>query len=407
MQFNLQHPRKAAGLAVLLSGVLALSVSAVPLAGASSKKSTNVKATIAALPAALSSQYVNATSGVVVSPYQNFKKVKGPWEVCYSDSYEGNAWRVAVKNELQRLSTQYQKAGLVKGFKVAVSNNNVVQQAQQIRQFTSEGCSVILTIVGSSTGLNQAINAAKAKGIPVVTISGSVSTPNAINVGSNYYVMGYDIAQSLSKVSKNVLMVEGIAGNPIAQQENSGGLAEFAKAGTTVVAQVNGDWTPSVTMTAVLTTLTTNTTPIGAVWSTGSESAEIDQAFQQSSRPAPVVSASISGDAVGFWKANPTYFKFVGVALMPTWAAQTGFNVAMRTLAGKGPRLSTVMVPIPNVTQADLPSLYGSCMTPSATSIFPVTKVNPLSGSLMNAYFDTAGNVGPFQYSQTPNPCAK
>jgi ribose transport system substrate-binding protein len=401
----------------ILAAVAILIAGGVALAGCSSSPSTSssgaptvassAKDVVAQLPAALKSQYVGATDPVAISPYQTFKKVKGPWKICYSDSYEGNAWRVSVKDELARLAAQYKNAGIVSGFNVVVSNNNVAQQNQQIRQFVSQGCSAILTIAGSSSGLNQSIAAAKSAGIPVITISGAVTSPDAINVDSNYYVMGADMAKAASAASKNVLMIEGIAGNPIAVEENNGAKAEFAKTGAKIVAEVNGNWTPSDTKAAVLTTLTTNSASIGAVWSTGSESAVIAQAFKDSSRPGPVITASITGDALGFWKQNPSYFKFDGVALTPTWAAQTGFNVALRTLDGKGPKLSTMMVPIPAVTQSSLSGLYQSCMTPNTTSVFPVVKDDPLPSNLMDAYFDKSGNVGPFQYSLTPGACAK
>ncbi|MET4783232.1 substrate-binding domain-containing protein [Glaciihabitans sp. UYNi722] len=394
--------------AVLLTGSLALAgCSGATTTGSGAKPvAADAKAVISHLPAALKSQYVAATSNVEVSPYADFKKIEGPWKVCFSDSFEGNSWRVAVKNELSRLSEQYKKDKLVSSFEVAVSENDVARQNQQIRQFTSQKCSVIIVIAGSSTGLNQAIQASKAAGIPVVTIAGSVTSAAAVNVDSNYNVMGRDLAKAVSEKSKNVLMVKGIEGNPVAVQQNQGAKQEWAKTGTTIASEVNGNWTPSVTKSAVLTALTTSAAPVGAVWSTGSETSIIAQAFKDSGKPAPLITGSITGDALGFWKANPDYFKFDGVALTPSWTAQTGFNIAMRILQGNGPKLSTMMVPIPRVTEADLPALYESCMTVDAASVFPVVKADPLPSDLMDSYFKTAGNVGPFQYSQTPDPCS-
>lgn len=366
----------------------------------------DAQAIIDSLPADLSSQYEGAVSTVALSPYSSFAKVEGPWKVCYSDSYQGNAWRVAVNSEMKRLADQYTAAGLVSGFEVAVSENDVARQNQQIRQFVEQGCSVIITIAGSSTGLNQAIEAARDAGVPVVTIAGSVTTDAAVNVDSNYNVLGADLAKAAADASDNVLMVKGIEGNPIAVQQNDAAKAEWSSDGTTVAAEVNGDWTPSVTKEAVLTAITTNPGEIGAVWSTGSETAVIAQAFKDSGRAAPTITGSITGDALGFWKANPDSFKFDGVALTPNWTAQTGFNIAMRILQGNGPKLSTMMVPIPKVTEADLAGLYEDCMTADAASVFPVVKDDPLPSDLMDAYFTTPGAVGPFQYSESPDPCS-
>ncbi|MCU1405306.1 MAG: ribose transporter substrate-binding protein [Glaciihabitans sp.] len=395
--------------AALLGATLLLSGCATdaPAPGATAAPvADDAQAVIDALPAELSSQYEGAMSSVALSPYATFAEVPGPWKICYSDSYQGNAWRVAVNDELKRLADQYTDAGLVSDFTVAVSENDVARQNQQIRQFIEQKCSAIITIAGSSTGLNQAIEAASDAGIPVITIAGAVTSPAAVNVDSNYSVLGSDLAGVVAENSDNVLMVKGIEGNPIAVQQNDAAKATWSADGTTIASEVNGDWTPSVTKEAVLTAITTFPGDIGAVWSTGSETAVIAQAFKDSGRDAPVITGSITGDALGFWKENPDAYKFDGVALTPNWTAQTGFNIAMRILQGNGPTLSTMMVPVPRITEADLPEMYETCMTTDAASIFPVVPNDPLPGDLMDAYFTTAGNVGPFEYSQSPDPCS-
>lgn len=404
--------RKQALLSVSVASLTMLALAgcagtaAAPAAPTAPVVGTEAQSIIDGLPEALSSQYTGAASGVELSSYADFEKVEGPWKICYSDSYQGNAWRVAVSTELERLADQYKTAGLVSEFQVAVSENDVARQNQQIRQFVEQDCSVIITAAGSSTGLNQAIEAAAAAGVPVVTIAGAVTSPAAINVDSNYSVLGTDLAEAVSAASDNVLMVKGIEGNPVAVQQNEAAKATWAADGTKIVGEVNGDWTPSITKEAVLNAITTNPADIGAVWSTGSETAVIAQAFKDSGRAAPLITGSITGDALGFWKEDPS-FKFDGVALVPSWTAQTGFNIALRILDGQGPTLSTLMVPVPRVTVDDFDGMWRSCMTPDAASVFPVVPNDPLPAELMNAYFATGSAVGPFDYSQTPDPCAK
>lgn len=359
------------------------------------------------LPAALKSQYVGLASPVKKSAYAANGTFKKPWKVCYSESFVGNPWRVALANEMKRLANDYKGAGLVSSFTMSVSNNDVARQNQQIRQFADQGCSIIYTVAGSATGLNQAIAAAHAKGIPVVTIAGSVTSPYAVNVDSNYYVLGADLAQAIvDSGAKNVLMVKGIEGSPIAVQQNAGAHKVFSSAGTDIVAEVNGNWTPSVTKEVVLRALATHPGNIDAVWTTGSESAIIAQAFKQAGRKAPLITASISGDALGYWNENKDSFKFTGVALMPSWTADTGWRVGMRLLGGKGPKLSTIMVPVPKVTQDTLAQLYKPCMKPDSSSVFPVMPSDPLPNNLMDAYFKQTGEVGPYDYSKIPDPCA-
>lgn len=372
---------------------------------APAERSSEVTEVIDALPDVLKSQYEGATSSVEKSPYADFAKVEGPWKLCYADSFQGNAWRVAVKTELERLSDQAAEAGLVSDFKVAVAENDVARQSQQIRQFVDQDCSAIITIAASSTGVNEAISYAAGKGVPVITIAGSVTTPDAINVDSNYAVLGADLAKATAG-NGPVLMVKGVEGSPIAVQQNDAAHAVWDEAKTDVALEVNGDWTPSVTKEAILSAITTNPAEIGSVWSTGSEAAIIAQTFAEAGREAPLITGSISGDALGYWHEHPDTFRFEGVGLLPSWTAQTGFNVAMRVLEGNGPTLSTLMVPVPSIGQDDLDGMYESCMTSSSTSVFPVAAEDPLPGELMDAYFTTPGAVGPFDYADTPGACA-
>lgn len=403
---RIAYPRLVAGL--MSCAVMGLLVSATAssghtLTGTAAASSSSGPA--ASLPKQLALQYEGLTSPATVSKYENFAAVKGSWKVCYSESFQGNPWRVSLANDMKTLAKQYEKAGLVSSFTMSVSNNNVVLQSQQIRQFVQEKCSIIFSVAGSATGLNSAIAYAYSKGIPFVTMSGSVTSPDAVNVDSNYYVLGQELAKVTGKAG-NVLMVKGIAGEPIASQQNAGALKEWSSMGTNVVDQVYGDWTPSTTKEAVLNALATHPGTVGAVWSTGSESAEIAQAFAQAGRATPLITSSISGDALGYWKAHPS-FKFSGVNIAPSWTAETGWRVGMRTLAGKGPKIDPIMVPIPPVTQADLPALYKPCMTATSTSVFPVSPQDPLPNNLMNGYFKKSGEVGPYSYADTPNPCGK
>jgi ribose transport system substrate-binding protein len=358
------------------------------------------------LPTALQEQYVGLPDEPVESKFASFKAVSEPWKVCYSESYQGNPWRVKLAEEMKRLAAEYEKAGLVSSFTMSVSEEEVARQNQQIRQFVSQGCSIIFAVAGSATGLNAAIKDAYEHGIPFVTMAGSVTSPYAENVDSNYYVLGKEFAKDAAEAGGEILMIKGLEGSPISALQNEGAKAEWSEDGASVAAEVNGNWTPSTTKQVTLQTLATHPSGIGAVWSTGSESAIIAEAFSQSGQEMPLITASISGDALGYWKEHEGEFKFDGAAIMPSWTAETGFRVGMRTLAGNGPKMTPIIVPIPPVSEADLPGLYESCMTPSSSDVFPVVKEDPLTEEDMDAYFTKPGEVGPYKYSNTPKPCA-
>ena len=389
-----------------LTGMLAL---VGVLMGSSAAMSADTPEAFSTLPSDVQALFGGIEDTVQPSAYDGFKMPEKPWKWCHSESYQGNPWRVSVTNELKRLVDMYKEKGWVSDFEMSDSNGDVSAQISQIRSFIDKDCSIITAFAGSSTALNEVIKAAYDAGIPFVTGAGAVTSPYAINVDSNYVKFGYDLAKAI--VDKldgkgNVLRVEGIAGSPIVAQQREGADKAFNEAeGIKVVRDVNGNWSGNVTKTVVLQTLATNPQPIDAVWTSGSEARIVAEAFKQAGRPVPLITGSISGDALGYWKEHPDEFKFAGGALMPTWTAQILFRVGVRVLEGQEPKLNMVMVPVPDVESDKLADWYSACMTPSSASIFPVAPEDPMPADLMGEYFRKPEPVALFDYSQTPDPC--
>ncbi len=363
----------------------------------------------ASLPPDLKVLYEGSATAPAPSAYDSFTPPSKPWRWCHSESYQGNPWRVSLTNELRRLVEQQRAAG-VSEFEVSDSSSDTSRQIAQIHAFIDKKCGIITVVAGSTTGLDGAIEAAFKAGIPVVTISGSVTSPYAINVNSNYARWGYDMVRDIDQAlggKANVLMVEGIAGSPIVAQERAGAdKALAASPGLHVVRVVNGNWTANVTKTVVLQALATMPQKIDAVWTTGSESRVIAEDFAEANRPAPLITGSISGDALGYWKAHPDRYRFEGNAVLPSWNAQAGFRVGMRMLEGQKPRLATLLIPIPPVHGADLDKWYAPCLTPNSVSLFPVAPQDPMPDSLLDAYFRNPAPVAGYDYAATPGPCA-
>lgn len=364
----------------------------------------------ASLPPGLAVLYQGTASKIQPSAYDGFAPPAKPWRWCHSESYQGNPWRVSVTNELRRLVEGAKAQGRAASFEISDSNNDTARQIAQIQAFIDKKCSVITVVAGSSTGLDGVIESAYKAGIPVVTGSGSVTSAHAINVDSNFARWGYDMIHAIGTAlhgKGNVVMVEGIAGHPIVVQERSGAdaaLKEFPD--LKVVRVVNGNWTPNVTKTVVLQALATTPQKIDAVWTTGSESRVIAEDFVQAHRPAPLITGSISGDALGYWHEHPNDYRFEGNAVLPGWAAQTLYRVAVRVLEGQQPRLNTLMIPIPAVHEADLGKWYQPCMTPDSVSVFPSAPEDPMPEALMDQYFVKPAAIG-FSYADVPGPCAK
>lgn len=384
---------------------------AAALTGTTATAQAESPKSFATLPPELQALYAGVEDTLQPSAYDGFKMPPKPWKWCHSESYQGNPWRVSVTQELKRLVDQYKEKGWVSDFEMSDSNGDASQQIAQIRTFIDKKCSIISSFAGSSTALNEAIEAAHKAGIPFVTGAGAVTSPYAVNVDSNYVKFGYDLANGIVDElggKGNVLRVEGIAGSPLVAQQRAGADKAFAEApDIKVIRDVNGNWSANVTKTVVLQVLATAPQKIDAVWTSGSEARVVDEAFAQAGRPIPLVTGSISGDALGYWKEHPDQFKFFGGALMPSWTAQTLFRVGVRVLEGQEPKLNTLMIPVPPVRQADLDKWHQPCMTVDAVSVFPVSPQDPMPEALLDGYFNKPAATALFDYGQTPNPCGK
>ena len=357
--------------------VAALAATAV-MAGAHAAQAEGGAAALATLPPELQALYVGAEQNVQPSAYDGFVMPAKPWKWCHSESYQGNPWRVALTNEFNSLIDAFKADGSVSEFELSDSNGDTSLQIAQIRAFIDKKCSII-------------------------------TSPYAISVDSNYIKFGYDMAKAITTALNgkgNVLRVEGIAGSPLVAQQRLGADRAFAESpDVKVVRDVNGNWTANVTKTVVLQALATTPQQIDAVWTSGSEARVVAEAFAQAGRPIPLITGSISGDALGYWKANPD-FKFAGGALMPSWTAQTAIRVGVRLLEGQEPKLSVIEIPIPPVEMSSLDKWYRECMTTDAVSIFPVAPEDPMPEELLNGYFKKPAATPQFDYAKTPDPCA-
>ena len=348
----------------------------------------------------------NAGTESVIYPsaYDDFEAVDGPWHWCHSESYQGNPWRVSVTNEVRRL---VEAAGHT--FEVSDSNGDTAQQINQIRSFIDKDCDVITALPGSPTAVNDVIKAAYDAGIPFITGGGSVTSPYAINVDNNFAAWGHDMMQAIADEfdgEASVLVVEGIAGSPIVAQEWAGAEEVLAEnPGIDIVRKVNGNWTANVTKNAVLQVLATYPGEIDAVWTTGSESRVVAEAFSEAGRPAPLITGSATGDAIGYWKANPEKYRFEGHGVWPHWLAQAMYRVGARMLDGQHPKLSSMMLPIPEVSMDGIEGLYEECMTPDAVSVFPIPEEDPVPESMIDAFFANPAPTPDYDYASVPGAC--
>jgi ribose transport system substrate-binding protein len=366
---------------------------------------------VEALPDELRPLYEGFNSDVHVPALADFVASEPPWKFCFSDSYQGNPWRVAVRLEFERLVDSYQNAGYIEDFLFLNADNDVPLQNAHILQFVEEGCDIIFSIPGNESGLDEGIQAAFEAGIPVVTGEGSVTNPNAVTVTSNFYQWGFDMATAISEELNgdgNVLLVEGLRGNEIAILQREGALAGFEQfPGINVLGTVNGDWTPNITKQSLREILEFINQPIDGVWTTGSEAQFVAEAFAERGLPPPLITASISGDALAYWHENQDTFRFYGHGNLPDRLSQAMFRVGTRILLGQTPKINIIMLPLPEVSQENLEDWYEPCMQLDSLAIFPIPPDDPTPDWILDAYFEDGETIPAYNYAEIPRACER
>ena len=120
----------------------------------------------------------------------------------------------------------------------------------------------------------------------IVAFDNTVTSKRAVNINNDQFQMGKKWAEFLAEQTKGkgtVLMVRGLAGTPVDNQQASGAKSVFEKYPGLKIVEVYGNWDVGATQKAVANALA-STPQIDGVWGTAACTGTI-QAFLQSSRP--------------------------------------------------------------------------------------------------------------------------
>ena len=345
------------------------------------------------LPESLRPYYVGywLLAEINQNPYADWTPPKGPWKFCYNDSYQGNSWRQAALDKYKALVEDYKKQGLASGDLVVTnSNNDINVQLSQLNNLVREGCNVILSIPSSPTGLCSGIKDAHDKGVLVVTVESPVTCPDAINVGFNEYFVAAKTAKWVADAiggKGNVFLVNGIPGLAPTLARHQAALDVLGNfPDIKVIGEVEGQWTPSVAKTNTLKFLATHPQQVDGVVDSGLAAVSVWQAFEQSGRPLPKINGFV-GEC-----SYLAYVKEKGIPVYSTSqgggaAIWTGFDVATRMLNGEKPVVSTLLMPLPEMTPANFDQWYKSDMTVQSSCFSDPPDGRRVSPEFLDQYF--------------------
>jgi galactofuranose transport system substrate-binding protein len=160
---------------------------------------------------------------------------------------EANPFRIA---ETQSIKDEASSVG-VKKLLTTNANSQLSKQISDIQDMLAQGAQVLIVAPLNSEGLEPAFNAAKKKGVPVITIDRKVSGKPCSTwvtfIGSDFVEQGKRAADAMIKATggkANVAILLGSSGNNVTTDRTKGFVDEVkAQApGIKVVARQTGDF---------------------------------------------------------------------------------------------------------------------------------------------------------------------
>jgi len=299
------------------------------------------------------------------SAFREWKSERSPpWTIGYASTYAGNTWRKGAMDRLLNvLKPKWQELGLLNDIVVTQSNLKDSLQIQQIRQLVDQGVDAIIICCSNPTALNQAIQYAFDRGVPVFSFTGYTTSPLSVSSSVNYHQAGFDVGTWMAEEiggKGNVLVVEGIPGYSASDSQNRGVLDGLSKyPDIKVTGQIAHMWTSQVGQAETQKWLATHPGQLDGMAVQSSGETGVLAALQQSGRE--MVPLSIGGElgALCYWRQNPDYIS----AAIQTWPpgddVELGWNIMMRTLQGQGPKIQSILVPPRKITFADVEAMMG------------------------------------------------
>jgi ribose transport system substrate-binding protein len=245
-------------------------------------------------PASLSQCFLKQSAD---TPMVHRRAKPGPYKIAFSNSYYGNNWRTEMLNIARAYVKQPAVAKYISRFEIQNSGNDVAQEVAQIRQMILGGYDAIVVDGASPSGLDSVINQAVHQGILVVAFDNTVTTHEAININENQYEMGRLWAEFLAKETAGkgkILMVRGLAGTTVDNDQGDGALAVFKKYPSISTAQVYGNWDVGVNQKVTADALATNH-DIAGVWATEGATGALQAILQVNAPLVPMTSESDNG----------------------------------------------------------------------------------------------------------------
>lgn len=260
--------------------------------------------------------------------------------IALSNSYAGNIWRRAMLESWAEAADWAKREGLVADAPALTTAENTAQaQAAQIAQLVEAGVAAIVVDAAPGSGLAEAVAAACARGVVVVSFDSTVNEPCAWQLTMDFAGLGRRQVEWLARQLSGpvrVLEVRGIAGTPVDPLIAEGVAAGLEATGGRLrrVGTVYGDWTQAVARREVARVLP-ELGAVDAVVTQGGDGLGVIEAFLAAGRDLPVVILGNRRAELDWWAERRAEIPYETLSIsIPPSVVQIAFWTAQQILAG-------------------------------------------------------------------------
>jgi ribose transport system substrate-binding protein len=236
--------------------------------------------------------------------------------------------------------------------------SNVPLQLQQFNEALALQPDVIIYTPIAPEPSIELVAAAHAAGIPVVAAQTPIDSEFAVSVTRNVPLGAAEVTAGVLAAiggEGSVLRVGGIPGIPNTTFANAGTEAILETCpDVTVAGEVTGFFQPPVAQAETLKFLATNPLGVDAVLQSGTMGLGIYNAFVESGLEVPPIADDGASQGFAAWALQNPDYPYFGTTTPSVRTGQVVVEVALRILAGEGPRINQIVQPSIIVSQENL-----------------------------------------------------
>jgi ABC-type sugar transport system substrate-binding protein len=312
---------------------------------------------LASLGSKYTSQFNGYATPILKSPYANFKPAgKPPYTVGISVTAPISPTQAALIPRLQKELKAVKGVGKV--VLLTSPPTGLTTQLQQAHSLIQQHVSFIVAEPLVPQPFIPIAAAAKAAGIPFISIVNATPSPDAINIAPNSVGDALTSGAQLAKIlgGKGVVLgVHGVEATGVDQESFAGWKMAFGKCpGIHFDSSIVGQFQPAVAKAQMLSYLSSHPQPVAGVVETAGMTSGIIQAFQQTGRPMPVfVAAGPSVGEIAFFRTHTSRLVSAYTITPQGVVAATAYTIS-QLIAGHGPKISELSSLSDNINSSNL-----------------------------------------------------